>query len=43
MAVEQNMMQAVTLTAIEAAKAEVMAVKEAKNPVNTARSVQVMP
>ena len=37
------MIQAITQAAIEAAKAEIMSVKEIENPVKTAISVQVMP
>ena len=37
------MMQAITQTAIQAAKAAKIAVSEADNSVNTARPVQVMP
>ena len=37
------MMQAITKAATEAAKAAIMAVKEAENPVDVARSIQVMP
>ena len=39
-AAKQNMAQAITLTAIEVTKIVIMAVKEAENPVNIAKSVQ---
>ena len=43
MAAEQSMTQAITQAATEAVKATIMAVKEAENPVNATRSVQLMP
>ena len=43
MATKQNMMQAITQTAIQAGKAAIMAVKEIENPVNATRLVQIMP
>ena len=43
MAAEQYAMQSITQAAIVTAKAAIMAVKEAENAVNVARSVQVMP
>ena len=42
MAVEQNMTQAFTQAVIETAKAVIMTVREADNPLNTAKCVQVM-
>ena len=42
MVAEQNMMQAITQGAIDAATAMTVAVK-AENPANTASSVQIMP
>ena len=42
MAAEQNMVQAITQATTEAAKATIMAVREAINPVNTSSSVKVM-
>ena len=43
MVAQQSMTQAITEAALEAAKVATMVVKEVKNSVNTARSVQVMP
>ena len=40
MAAKQDMMQAIMQAAIEAAKAAIMAVRQADNPVNTARPAQ---
>ena len=37
------MPQVITQAATEAAKAEIMAIKEAENPINAARSMQVLP
>ena len=37
------MMQVITQAATDTAKAAIMAVREAENPVNAARSVQLMP
>ena len=42
MEVKQSMLQAITQATIEEAKVEIIAVKEAENPVITAKSVQVM-
>ena len=43
MGVEQNVIQTIIHSAIEAAKAAVMAVKESENPVNAAILVHIMP
>ena len=43
MEAKQKMVQTIQRGAIEAAKAAIMAVKEAENPVNTARSIEGMP
>ena len=43
MAAEQSMVKAVMQAAIEATKAAVMAVREADNPVISARPIQRMP
>ena len=42
-AVKQKMIQTITQAGIQAGTAAIMAVKEAENPVNAARLVQVMP
>ena len=42
MVAEQSMLYAITQSVIEATKAAIMAVKQAENPVNSARLVQVM-
>ena len=43
MVAQQNMMQVVTQAATEVMRAGIMAAKEAKNPLNATRSIQVMP
>ena len=43
MAIEQNMIWAITQEAIEADKVAIISVKETENPVNTVRLVKVMP